>query len=63
MSDDEIAWIGERCCRARKTIIVYAKTRREAQLKLDNDEGEGVDIHYYAIGRARVIRKDTHERH
>jgi hypothetical protein len=51
-------WIGEVCCRARKTIIVQARSRKEAQEKLDNDEGEGTDVSFYNIGFAKVIRKD-----
>lgn len=51
-------WIGERCSRARKTIIVQARSRKEAQAKLDNNEGEGADVTYYDIGRAKVLRED-----
>lgn len=51
-------WIGERCSRARKTIVVRAMSRKEAQALLDAGGGEGVDISYYSIGRAKVLRED-----
>lgn len=51
-------WIAEQCSRARKTILIKANSRKEAQQKLDRDEGEGVDVTYYNIGRARVVRQE-----
>ena len=51
-------WIGERCSRARKTIIVQATSRQEAQDALDRGEGTGTDVTYYDIQRAKVIRED-----
>ena len=54
-------WIAERCSRARKTLLVYATSRKEAQAKLDAGEGEGVegvDVSYYSVGRAKIIRED-----
>jgi hypothetical protein len=51
-------WIAEQCCRARKTIIVQAVSRKEAQDKLDAGNGEGVDVSYYDSGMPRVIRED-----
>ena len=51
-------WVAERKSRCVKTILVQARSKREAQEKLDNDEGEGTDVSYYDIGRARPIRRD-----
>lgn len=51
-------WIAERCCWARNTILVEARSKAEAQAKLDAGEGEITDVSYYAIKRARVIRED-----
>ena len=54
-------WIAERCSMARKTLLVYADTRKEAQALLDSGESngvEGVDVTYYNIGRARIVRED-----
>lgn len=52
-------WIAERRCRAVKTILVLASSRKDAQEKLDAGYGEGVDVQYYAIGRAKVLRSDN----
>jgi hypothetical protein len=57
-------WIAERCSRARKTLIVYASSRAEAQSKLDAGESngvEGVDVTYYNIGRAKIIREERRQ--
>lgn len=51
-------WICERLCRARKTILVRAKSRKEAQEILDDGGGEDIDMDYYFTGRGRVVRKD-----
>ena len=39
-------------------MLVEANSRREAQQVLDDGGGESVDMSYYHIGRAKVIRKD-----
>ena len=51
-------WIAEKTMRARKTILIAARSKAEAQQKLDAGGGEGVDIEYYSIQRAKVIRRD-----
>jgi hypothetical protein len=51
-------WIAELCCRSVKTILVEASSKKEAQEKIDAGEGEGVEVSYYAFGRAKVIRED-----
>jgi hypothetical protein len=44
--------------RARKTLLIQARSRAEAQAKLDKGFGVGVNTDYYAVGRARVVRQD-----
>lgn len=51
-------WIAERHYRACNTILVQARSRKEAQEKLDRGEGEGTEISYYDIGPAKVVRAD-----
>lgn len=51
-------WVCERHFRTRETIVVQARSRKEAQAKLDAGKGESVDALCYAIGKARVIRED-----
>lgn len=58
MSKPEVWWIAERSSCARTTIMVKARTKREAQKKLDAGHGQAVDTSFSAIGRAIAVRRD-----
>ena len=52
-------WIGEIPARAVRTVLVKARTFREAQEKLKRGEDvEGIDVKYQETGRGRIIRED-----
>lgn len=52
-------WIGEIPCRAVKTVIVKARTFREAQQKIATGEDvEGIDVHYSNVGKGRILCED-----
>jgi hypothetical protein len=54
-------WIAERCGRYRTTVLVRARSRKEAQIKLDAGAGDDINTEYYATGRAKVVREDRAE--
>lgn len=51
-------WICERRGRYVATVLVSASSRKEAQEKIAQGEGDTIDTSYYAIGRTRVVRRD-----
>ena len=52
-------WICERRSRAVSTILVEARSKKQAQAILDAGGGEGIDTDHYDVQRAKVIRADT----
>jgi hypothetical protein len=54
------SWIGVVSAIARKTVIVKARTRKEAQQLLMTYDGtvEGIDVDYTPYGPGRILRQD-----
>ncbi len=57
MKTKQRCWISERCSRARSTILVYAQSREEAESKLRSGQYDAVDVQYYDICRAKIVRE------
>ena len=52
-------WIAERRSRAVFTMLVKARSRKEALEEIKNGHGEGVDTSYYNVGPTKIIRQDA----
>ena len=58
---DPRQWIAEIPCRAVKTVLIRAASRKEAERKLierKDEDIDGIDVHYGWVGKGRVICED-----